>query len=176
MKKNGLIAKLRDYLEQHESLYELVRYVIAGGLTTVLSMLISYGVEFILAEKASMENGFIRYLIDSVNNANEMQCVIANCVSWVIAVLFAYWINRVMVFRAKGQGDVLKGLLEFAGSRLVSFLLFEEGLMLLLKAIGITNIVNRLLVLIVVMIFNYVVSKLWIFKKKPETDNTKEER
>ena len=160
------MKKIKCYLESHPKLYELLRYVIAGGLTTVLSMAISYGVEFLLAEKASNDNGLLRYLADSINNANEMQCVIANCVSWVISVLFAYWINRGMVFRAQQQGSWWLGLAEFAGSRLVSFLVFEEGLMLLLKWMGVTNILNRIIVLLFVMVFNYVVSKFWIFKKK----------
>ena len=38
-------------------------------------------------------------------------------------------------------------------------------MMLLLKAVGVSNFVNRIVVLVFVMIFNYVVSKFWIFKK-----------
>ena len=47
----------------------------------------------------------------------------------------------------------------------MSFLVFEQGLMLLLKLVGVSNIVNRVIVLVFVMVFNYVVSKFWIFKK-----------
>lgn len=46
------------------------------------------------------------------------------------------------MFRAQGQGKVLTGLVQFAGSRLVSFLVFEQGLMLLLKLVGVSNIVT----------------------------------
>lgn len=89
-------------------------------------------------------------------------------VSWVIAVLFAFWINRVMVFQVKGgtKASVLTELAQFAGGRIVSFLVFEQGLMLLLKLIGVSNIVNRIFVLVFVMVFNYVISKFWIFKEK----------
>ena len=159
------MKKLKAYLESHPKIYELVRYIIAGGLTTLLSLMISYGMEFLLAEKAQSTNGLIRYIADTINNANNVQCIIANCFSWVISVLFAYWINRGMVFRAQDQGNWWLGLLEFTGSRLVSFLVFEEGLMLLLKWIGITNIANRIIVLLFVMVFNYIVSKFWVFKK-----------
>ena len=37
---------------------------------------------------------------------------------------------------------------------------------LLLAKIGVSNIVNRIIVLVFVMVFNYVVSKFWVFKKK----------
>ena len=38
-----MFHKIKDYLEKHPKQYELLRYLIAGGLTTVLSMVISYG-------------------------------------------------------------------------------------------------------------------------------------
>ena len=82
-------------------------------------------------------------------------------------MLFAFWINRVMVFRVEGgeAKRIGRELVQFAGGRLLSFFLFEQGLMLLLKAIGVSNFINRIVVLIFVMVFNYVISKFWIFKK-----------
>lgn len=164
------MKKLKGYLESHPKIYELIRYVIAGGLTTLLSLIISYGVSFILAEKAPQTEGLLPYITNSINNATSLQCAIANCVSWIISVFFAYWINRSMVFCAQDQGHWWLGLFEFAAGRLVSFFVFEEGLMLLLKWIGITNIANRIIVLVFVMVFNYIVSKFWIFKKEEKRD------
>ena len=162
-----MIQKIKSWLESHQKEYELLRYLIAGGLTTVLSMLISYGVCFILADRAPLEGNFILWVIDSINRATPPQVSIANTVSWIIAVLFAFWINRVMVFQVQGGGraQILTELLQFAGGRLLSFLLFEQGIMLLIKWMGVSNIVNRIIVLIFVMVFNYVISKFWIFKK-----------
>lgn len=173
-----MIQKIKAYLEAHEKEYELLRYVIAGGLTTLLSMLISYAGCFLMANKtpyAAYEGGFLAWLIACINLATPMQVSIANTVSWVVSVLFAFWINRVMVFRVEGgsKGKIGAELLQFAGSRLVSFLLFEQGLMLLLKLIGVSNFVNRIVVLIFVMVFNYVVSKFWIFKKPGDAEAPK---
>ena len=42
------------------------------------------------------------------------------------------------------------------------------GMAYLLKLIGVSNVVNRIIVLVAVMIFNYVVSKFWVFKDKKE--------
>ncbi len=165
-----MINKIKNYLETHEKQYELIRYVIAGGLTTLLSMLIQYGMCFILAPKTPITGSTLRWIIDTINSADKAQMSIAAAVSWVISVLFAFWINRVMVFKVQdgSKGSILVELGQFAGSRLASFFIFEEGLMLLLKQIGISNMVNRVIVLIFVMVFNYVVSKFWIFKGKKE--------
>ena len=163
-----MIQKIKNYLETHEKQYELIRYVFAGGLTTVLSMVVSYGMCFLLADRAPLGGNFILWVIDSINRATGVQVSIANAVSWVIAVLFAFWINRAMVFQVEGgtKASVLKELAQFAGGRIVSFLVFEQGMMLLLKLIGVSNFVNRIIVLVFVMVFNYVISKFWIFKEK----------
>jgi len=162
-----MIQKIKTWLETHQKQYELLRYLIAGGLTTLLSMVISYGVCFLLADRAPLEGNPILWVVDSINRATKAHVSLANAISWVIAVLFAFWINRVMVFRVEGGGkaDIGRELVQFAGGRLLSFFLFEQGLMLLLKTIGVSNFVNRIVVLLFVMVFNYVVSKFWIFKK-----------
>ena len=162
-----MIQKIKNWLESHQKEYERLRYLFAGGVTTLLSMLISYGVCFMLADRAPLEGNFILWVIDSINRATPPQVSIANTVSWIIAVLFAFWINRVMVFQVEGGSKAKIGteLIQFAGGRLLSFLLFEQGIMLLLKWAGVSNFVNRIIVLIFVMVFNYVISKFWIFKK-----------
>ena len=73
-----------------------------------------------------------------------------------------------MVFRVAGGNSrsKLREFVEFAGARVASFLLFEQGLMLLMKSWGVSNLLNRLIVLVLVMVFNYVASKFWIFAKK----------
>ena len=162
-----MIQKIKTWLDSHQKEYELLRYLIAGGLTTLLSMLISYGVCFALADRAKLEGSLIPWIIDSINRATPPQVSVANTASWIIAVLFAFWINRVMVFQVEGGSRARIGteLIQFAGGRLLSFFLFEQGLMLALKWIGVSNFVNRIIVLVFVMVFNYVISKFWIFKK-----------
>ncbi len=172
MEKNrgetNLIKKIKAYLGEHPKQDELLRYLIAGGLTTVLSMVIHYGLCFLMAEKDPFIGGnLIAWVTDTINRATPVQLTIASAVSWVISVLFAFWINRWMVFRPgkAAAGQLLTELAQFAGSRVISFLLFEQGLMHLLKLMGITNVVNRVLVLVFVVVFNYVASKFWVFKK-----------
>lgn len=167
-----MIQKIKNYLETHQEQYELLRYLIAGGLTTVLSMVISYAGCIIMATKEPLTGNVFRWLLDSINAATQAQMSIANTISWVIAVLFAFWINRKMVFQVKGGGaaQVWKELGQFALGRILSFLIFEQGLMLLLKAWGVSNVINRIVILVFVMVFNYVVSKLWIFRK-PKSDD-----
>lgn len=151
-----MVQKIKKYLGTHQKQYELIRYVIAGGLTTLLSM----AVFAVFCIAVSPDH--------TVDGATKGQALLGNVVSWIIAVLFAFWINRRMVFRVRGgkRQAVLKELGQFTLSRLVSLAVFEMGLMALLLNVGISNSISKLIVLIFVMVFNYVVSKFWIFAKK----------
>lgn len=157
--------KIKKLLE-NQQLMELVRYVIAGVLTTVISTVISFGVQFLLAEKPPMDSGVLRWVIAAIEAATPGQVLIANAISWVVAVLFAFFINRGMVFRVEGKTGLLKELAEFALGRVVSFLLLEQGLAWLLAVLGVSNILNRIIIQVLVIVFNYVVSKFWVFRKK----------
>lgn len=157
-------------LLNNKQLMELVRYVIAGVLTTLISTVISFGVQFLLAAKPPAEDfsGWIVWLVACIEAATPEQVVVANAVSWVAAVLFAFFINRGMVFRVKGGKGFLRELGEFTLGRVVSFLLLEQGLAWLLAKLGMSNILNRIVIQVLVIVFNYVVSKFWVFRQKED--------
>ncbi|HPF88269.1 MAG TPA: GtrA family protein [Candidatus Limiplasma sp.] len=162
------------YTEKHKEIWELVRYVIAGGLTTLVSLIVSNGCYFIMAvggAPAAPGGGFgalVAWVIEVINRANAAQTSIGTAIAWVVAVVFAFWINRWMVFRVTYTAwrERLIAFFQFTGARVLSFLLFEEGVFQLLKLIGVENFINRILVLVLVMVFNYVASKFWVFKEK----------
>lgn len=148
------MQKLLTLLKNRPEWLELIRYVIAGALTTLLSLIVSYGCYMLLSAD------------HTINGANTLQLMVGNAVSWVAAVIFAFWINRRMVFRVRG-GDAQskrREFLEFIAARLASWALLEEGAAALLKLAGLTNFWNRLAILVLVMVFNYVASKFWVFK------------
>ncbi|HNW87501.1 MAG TPA: GtrA family protein [Candidatus Limiplasma sp.] len=150
------MQKLKKLLTNRDELLELARYIVAGVLTTVLSLIVSYGCYILLSEN------------HTINGANTLQLMIGNGVSWVVAVIFAFWINRRMVFRVQGGTAGSKGreFVEFIAARAASWALLEEGVAALIKLMGVSNTWNRLIVLVLVTVFNYVASKFWIFKPK----------
>jgi putative flippase GtrA len=154
-----MIQKLKRLFSNREETLELVRYIIAGGLTTLLSLVVTYGCEMLLSQD------------HTINGANTVQVMVSTLASWVIAVIFAFWINRRMVFRVHGgtRRTIAREFAQFVGARLVSWAVIEEGLAVLIKLAGVTNVWNRLIILVLVTIFNYVASKFWIFKPTPVT-------
>ena len=173
MERTKHMQKLRKLLNDRAQMTELIRYLIAGVLTTLLSLVITYGCEFLFAMdrfggSLLRDNNVIKAFIDTINSANTVQVMISTLISWVVSVIFAFWINRRMVFRVQGgtRDSKTREFLEFVGARLVSWAVIEEGIAVLIKWMGVSNLWNRLIVLVLVTIFNYVASKFWIFKAR----------
>ena len=121
---------------------ELILYVFFGGLATVVSI-----------------GTFL--LFDAVMNE-----LVANILSWVITVGFAFWTNRTWVFcsQIKGKG-IWKEMLTFYTGRLATLGL-EEGILLVFVTILAWNAaLVKVAAQVVVLVGNYIISKLFIFKK-----------
>ena len=143
MKK--IIKKVWNLYKKYD---EMINYLIVGGLTTVVSLGTYY---------------FCVYTFLNPNNAFQLQ--IANIISWISCVTFAYFTNRIFVFKSK-RTDKLKEAISFYGSRIATLLL-EMGIMFIFVTIlHFNNKIIKLVAQVVITILNYVLSKLLIFRKK----------
>ena len=92
---------------------------------------------------------------------------ISNGIAWILAVLFAFVTNKIFVFESKGKTkkETLREMISFFGFRVLS-LLFDMVIMyLLIDIIHGNEIVAKVVSNVVVIILNYIFSKVFIFKK-----------
>lgn len=131
---------------------ELWNYLIVGALTTFVSIGVKWGLYFTILD---VNNGF--------------QAQLGVWISWIFAVLFAYVANRIVVFKSKNK-KIFKELLEFVGARVLT-LLMEMGLTwFFFTLLALTSntwvIIVTFIIQVLIMILNYVFSKLFVFKKE----------
>jgi len=128
---------------------EIINYLIVGALTTLVTL-----VSYIIITNI--------FLI----NKTDLNIQIANVLSWIIAVIFAYITNRIFVFKSKAQGkEKIKEIYNFIAARVFSLLVDMSLMFVLFSLMHINDIVCKMIVQIVVIIMNYVLSKLIVFKK-----------
>lgn len=124
---------------------ELVSYLFAGVATTVVNYVVYY----------------------VATRAFGMTAVPGTWTAWVAAVAFGYVVNKVFVFHT--HYDSALALLREAGSffamRLVSLGMETVLMFVLVEKLHLNDLAMKLLVNILVIIANYVFSKLFIFKK-----------
>lgn len=138
---------------------EIIMYLIMGGGTTVVSW-VSYA-------------AFVSVL--PITNP-DAKVLISNIISWVLAVIFAYITNKIWVFESRiwKPNYILKEVSLFVSSRFLTGLLEIFGVPLLIHLglsqtiFGIEGMISKIFVSILVVILNYVFSKLFIFKKNKE--------
>lgn len=91
--------------------------------------------------------------------------LIANVISWFLAVLFAYLTNRTWVFQRAAEEGFFRQMLSFYLGRVTTLLIEEALLLIFVKWLLWNGMTVKIAAQIVVLILNYVISKLFIFKK-----------
>ena len=142
MVDSGFPASLFDRYQ------EIVIYIIVGVFATV----VSWGVFYLVS-----------LFLDSSKPVN---LIINTLLNWTAGVLVAYPMNRSWVFKSKSP-EKMKEFLGFVASRITTLVIEELLMPLLVNIIGINQYVSKYVIAsIVVIVLNYVFSKLFVFKKK----------
>lgn len=134
-----MFNKLFDLYKKYK---EIINYLIFGGFTTLISI-----ITYALFAKVF----HIDYLI-------------SNVLSWIIAVLFAYITNKMFVFESKSKKDI-KEITSFFFFRIVSLIMEMIILYIFVDMLHIDDLVTKIIAQIIVIISNYVFSKVFVFKK-----------
>ena len=143
-----MITKILNLYKKYK---EIINYLIFGILTTIVSLGVKYALLFTFLEAI-----------------NPIELQISIILSWIAAILFAYFTNRAFVFKSKNKNK-LKEFISFIIAR-VSTLLLEMIIMWFFVTLLKLN--SNLYVIIftlvsqgAVIIGNYIFSKLFVFKK-----------
>lgn len=126
---------------------EIINYLIVGVLTTVVSL-----------------GTYYACVLTILNPNNAFQLQIANIISWIVAVAFAYFTNRKIVFKSKNP-NMLKEASAFVGSRVTTLLMDMFCMFIMVTYMGISDKIAKLVVQVIVTVTNYILSKLLVFKK-----------
>ncbi len=103
----------------------------------------------------------------SFNVTCGMSAVVANIWSWIITVMFAFLTNRVWVFASPTETvmEFIKQMISFYAGRVLTLVIEEVILYVFIDLLGGNSIVVKIIAQIIVIVLNYVISKLLIFKK-----------
>ncbi|SCW35823.1 Putative flippase GtrA (transmembrane translocase of bactoprenol-linked glucose) [Ruminococcaceae bacterium YRB3002] len=170
--------------EGQEKFRKIFMYLVCGGFTTVVNTVSFLVFDLLVTQEVNLS--IFGYEFDLMVLLNQI-------IAWILAVVAAYVTNRIFVFRS--SGSIIRELLSFAAARVVSFLVIELGIFSLMIAIcesgfGIPKetamfvigsfsftylYLIKVLNSIFVVVANYVMSKIFVFKKEDLKDyGTKE--
>ena len=143
-----MIEKVKELYIKYK---EIINYLIFGVLTTLVNLITKYILLFTILEPT---NGF--------------QLQIAIIISWIVAVIFAYFTNRKFVFESKNENK-LKEFINFVVARIVTLLLEMFIMWFFVTLLKLNSdlyvVIFTLVAQVSVIIGNYIFSKLFVFRK-----------
>lgn len=140
---------IRDFYYKHES---VMLYLIVGAMTTAVSLITQY----------------IPLLMGFPTEVN-------TTVSWICAVTFAFFTNKVWVFKngSRTKADWIKQSAAFYGGRLTTYFLELAFMSFTVRVLHQNEYVMKLIAQVFILIINYLFSKLVVFgKKRKKGDGT----
>jgi len=101
------------------------------------------------------------------NLSESLQVFAANILSWVLAVAFAFVTNKLFVFESRTwqPGIAARELASFTGSRVFSLMAETFIIVFMVSALGSNEIIAKVVGQVVVLILNYILSKMFVFRK-----------
>ncbi len=93
--------------------------------------------------------------------------LIANLFSWIFAVTFAYATNKIWVFQSRhlSLGATFLEVIKFFGGRVFTLAVEELLLFIFITRLNYNSLLMKVVAQIIVIILNYVISKLFVFRK-----------
>ena len=145
--------KMKEFFVKYK---EIILYLVFGVLTTAVSI-----GTFALTELVGIHE------------------LVGNIISWVVSVTFAFFTNRIWVFDAKTDStkSFFVQFVLFYLSRIATFLVEELIIFVCVTLLHFNPMVIKIIAQVIVIVLNFVVSKLVVFRKKKtaEEDETTDE-
>ena len=137
-----MIQKIRNLIEKY---WDVLTYLVFGGLTTVVNYLVYLPCLYMLG----------------------MSAAVSNVIAWVVAVAFAYLTNKPFVFRSHdwSMKTVIPELTKFVGCRVASGVAETLIILVTVDILGWSGAVWKLVTSVLVVVANYFGSKFLVFKK-----------
>lgn len=127
---------------------EAFKYLVVGGLTTLVN-LVCYAVLYRFCG---------------------IDVTISNIISIIIAILFAYVTNKIIVFQSKTNSlkELMIEMIKFCGARVSTMIIEVGGVFLLYNIMKIHPMIAKVVTQVIVIIGNYFISKFLVFNTKNE--------
>lgn len=135
---------MKKIVESFFKYIDIIKYLFFGVLTTVVNVVTYY------------------LLYEILNYSN----IFSTCISWVVAVLFAFLTNKLFVFNSKyWNRNAINEVIKFFSCRIGTGVI-ELGIMyLFVDVLNFNGTIMKIITNIIVIVLNYVASKVYIFKK-----------
>ncbi len=161
-KKKSLWNFVTSYCQQHKTQAEILRFVIVGGIATLIDFFITGVVLYLFNPKLYPHFYNVFY---GGGEPSVLATVISTGIGFTVSLIVNYILSIVFVFQEKGNSKSKKGFLLFAVLSIIGLLINMGGMYVGYDLLHINEWITKILMTCLVLVYNYVTRKLLIFKK-----------
>lgn len=162
MKK--FIQKIKNYFLNHQKLAEVLRFLIVGGLATIVDFL-AMGIVIYIFNAQILNYNFINAFLSRAN-ISKFSAVVGTGVGFIFGLIFNYIFSIIFVFSNTKFAKTKSGFLIFTIFSSIGFIIHIFGMWLINGVIGINEWIVKILLTIIVLVFNYITRKKFVFNER----------
>ncbi len=139
--------KIRSLYKKYK---DIVPYVFFGVCTTIVNVVVYWFFAYVLMQAT----------------------MLSTIIAWIAAVLFAYITNRKWVFHSQAYGvvSIMKEIVSFFSCRLATGIIDWLCMYIFVDVLHANGVLIKFVANIIVIVLNYVASKLLIFRRKNDNE------
>lgn len=169
----SLTKFFKDFNEKHKLFCEIVRFVIVGGIATLIDWLVMGIVLYIF--DSSLYPHFYNVWIGKTGEPKTIATVVGTGLGFCVSLIFNYILSVIFVYNEKGNSKSAKGKILFAVLSLIGLFINMLGMWFGRDVCHINEWIIKVIMTIIVLIYNFVSRKLLIFKDKKTANENKQE-
>lgn len=166
------MGKIKDFINQKSLLGEITRFVLVGGISTVIDFLTMAIVLYI--HSPDKYDGFINVFFGVNEDPSSFATLFGTGLGFVIGVFVNYALSIFFVFNSNKDVRTVKGFLLFAFLATGGLILHEVGMWLLHICFKVNEWIVKIIMTFVVMVYNFITRKCLLFNDKKEEGGARE--
>lgn len=163
-----MIKFIKKMIEKHPSLWEIFKFVLIGGIATLIDFL-AMSVVLYIWDPAIYENNFLKVFYGG-GDPSSLAAIIATGIGFSVSLIFNYIFSVIFVFSGKNnstqKAKTQKGFVLFAVFALIGLAIHVLGMYLGYDVLKINEWIVKISLTLIVLVFNYITRKKFIFNKK----------
>lgn len=163
--------KTTEFFKTHKNAGEILRFIIVGGIATLIDMF-TMGVVMYLMQK-SIYTGFLNVFIGAPTPST-LATIVGTSVGFLVGLVVNYVLSILFVFNEKGNSKSAKGFVVFTALSVIGLGINILGTFIGFDLLKLNQWLVKIIMILVVLVYNYISKKLVLFKNKKPTESTNE--
>lgn len=161
--------KLKNFIKKHSGLFEIVRFLIVGGIATLLDLFVT-GIVLYAFDPSLYPKFFNVFFVKDILPTTTA-AVVSTGFGFIAGLVLNYILSILFVFNHKGESKSVKGAVIFGVLSLGGLGLHYLGMYVGFDLLGLNVWAVKIVMTLIVLVYNYLSKRLLLFRERKKEQN-----